>query len=1180
MSMIYVFGDCELDTYLYEFRKAGAPLKLEPKVFDVLAYLIACRERVVTKDELLTQLWPGQYISEATLNHAVMAARKATGDTGRLQRIIRTLRGRGYRFVASLEERESPAAGASASAVHTSALQSPVAAARPESPATGATSEPATSADGPQGLPGERKPVTVLSCALANAADLMDTVGPDAVHHIVQQFFAAAEEQVRRYGGTITRFMDDGLLALFGAPIAYEDHARRAVLAAMGLQQHLSAVYSEAEPDLSAELEVRIGLHTGLVLIGSIGVDLRMTSTAIAGTTDLAVRCQEHAPVGSILVSESTRRLIRNVVRLEPGDAIAGVRPGEQVTVYRVVARRRSSLELGHEADPNQSPFVGRDRELAALHALMGQVEEGAGQVAGLVAEPGMGKSRLLREFCRSLDKDRALYLEGHCLSYGSTTPYLPIIDVLRQAWGIVEGDSHDAVVAHVQDALQQAGLASEENIAYLLHLLGVQDARRTLSHLTPDAIKSRTFALLRQLCFAASRAQALIIAVEDLHWIDPTSEEFLNSLVQELVGASILLLTTYRPGYQPSWMGKSYTTQIALARLTSQDSLRVVQSMQKKDAATDLPAEEIIRKAAGNPFFLEELTQALSEPGAVFSPLTVPDTIQAVLAARIDRLAVRDKQLLQTAAVIGKDVPRDVLHAIAGLPESDLDAVLMSLQTAEFLHEKRDVLEPVFTFKHVLTQEVAYQSLLASTRRQLHQRIAQVLEAQPPETLSNQLELLAHHYTEAGLHAQAVDAWRRAGQRAIGGSAYREAVSHFTWGLAALETLPQSAERLQTELTFQLTLGTVLMATQGYAAPEAEQAYRRAQILCDEVKNVPQRIATLVGLWGVANTRAEHEIARELATQCLALTESLPASAPLLRSHLALGMSLFYLGELALAQHHLEQSVALYDHEQRRQHVDILQNPRVSGLANMAFTLWLQGYPEAALARTDDALAMARELEHPFSLAFALVYATALHQHRRDPKRVAELAEELSTLAVGQGFAFFAGPARIYRGWARAEAGETDASVAEIRQGLEAFQATQAKLHLPHMQMLLVEGYRRAKQIDAGLAVLQDCRRHTEQTHERWSEAELDRLEGDLLLRQTAPDEGEAEARFHRAIAIAQHQGAKMLELRAAVSLCRLWHRQGKKDEGRQLLSPLYKWFTEGHDTVDLRAAKALLDT
>jgi predicted ATPase len=670
-----------------------------------------------------------------------------------------------------------------------------------------------------------------------------------------------------------------------------------------------------------------------------------------------------------------------------------------------------------------------------------------------------------------------------------------------------------------------------------------------------------------------------LIIAIEDLHWIDPTSEEFLNSLVQELVGASILLLTTYRPGYQPSWMGKSYTTQIALARLTSQDSLRVVQSIQKKEAATDLPAEEIIRKAAGNPFFLEELTQALSEPGAVFSPLTVPDTIQAVLAARIDRLSVRDKQLLQTAAVIGKDVPRDVLHAIAGLPESDLDDALMSLQTAEFLHEKRDVLEPVFTFKHVLTQEVAYQSLLASTRRQLHQRITQVLEAQPPETLSNQLELLAHHYTEAGLHAQAVDAWRWAGQHAMGRSAYREAVSHYTRGLAVIAALPSGAARDQTELTFQMALGTVFMATQGYGAPEVERAYHRAQVLCEQVQDTSLRIATLTGLWGLANTRAEHETARAHAAQCLTLAEPLGASAPLLRSHLALGMSLFYLGEIVPAQQHLEHSLALYDHRQRRRHSDI-QNPRVSALANMAFTLWLQGYPETALTKAEEALAMARELQHPFSLAFALAYATALHQYRRDPGRVAELAEESIALAEDQGFAFFAGPAHIYRGWASAEAGGIDTGLTEMQRGLKAFQATHARLHLPHLQMLLVEGYRRAKQIDAGLAVLQDCRRHTEQTHERWSESELDRLEGDLLLRQTAPDEGGAEARFHRAIAIAQHQGAKMLELRAAVSLCRLWRAQGKKDEAHQLLSPLDEWFTEGYDTVDLRAAKALLAT
>jgi predicted ATPase len=375
------------------------------------------------------------------------------------------------------------------------------------------------------------------------------------------------------------------------------------------------------------------------------------------------------------------------------------------------------------------------------------------------------------------------------------------------------------------------------------------------------------------------------------------------------------------------------------------------------------------------------------------------------------------------------------------------------------------------------------------------------------------------------------------------------------------------------------MALGTVFMATRGYAAPEVEEAYRRVQVLCEQVEDIPLRIATLTGLWGLANTRAEHETARQLATQCLALAEALQASAPLLRSHLALGMSLFYLGELAPAQQHLEQSLALYDPTQRRRHSDI-QNPRVSALANMAFSLWLQGYPEAALTQADAALAMARELQHPFSLAFALVYATALHQYRRDPKRVAQLAEEAIALAEDQGFAFFAGPGHIYRGWARAEAGAIDAGIIEMRQGLEAFQATHAKLHLPHLQMLLVEGYRRSKQIDERLAVLEECRAHTEQTHERWSESELDRLEGDLLLRQTTPDASEAEARFHRAIAVAQQQGARMLELRAAVSLYRLWHAQSKKGEAHQLLSPLYGWFTEGHDTIDLRAAKALLDT
>ncbi len=812
-----------------------------------------------------------------------MAARKATGDDGRRQGIIQTLRGRGYRFIEEIEERSqdtAPRVSRVALAPPNAGEVSPGAAA--DTPEITPTPEPPAAPGTP--VTGERKPVTALSCSLTNAASLMEALGPDDVHHLLQQFFHLAEDSIRRYGGTLTHFLDDGFRALFGAPVAHEDHASRAVLAAMDLQRRLQADPSAHGLDASRDHAVRMGLHTGLVLVGSIGQDLRLTSTAIAGTTELAVRCQEQAPPGAILVSEATSRLIRSVVRLEPWEPIVGTRPADRVAVYRVVDRERRRSSLGLRGDLALSQFVGRQRELDTLHALLDHVEEGRGQIVGIVGEPGMGKSRLLHEFNQSLDADRVHYFEGHCFSYGNTTPYLPILDMLRQVWGLAEGDGPDTITANVRAGFAQIGLPCDERMAALLHLLGVEEGSEALRHLSLEGVKSRTFESLRQLCFVGSRQLPLVLAIEDFHWIDATSEEFVASLVEYLAGTSLLLLATYRPGYQPAWLDRSYATQMSLMRLTSADSLRVVQSVLRSVKVQGLPTQEIVAKAAGNPFFLEELTQALAEPQAA-AP-AVPDTIQAVLAARIDRLPMAEKHLLQTAAVIGTAVPYSLLQAVAQVPEAELSRSLMALQTAELLYETRDVPQRSYTFKHVLTREVAYQSLLANTRQHLHYRIAQLLARELPELVTSQPELLAHHYTEAGLTPEAIDAWYRAGLHAMSRSAHVEATAHLRTGLQLLLTQPDTPERAQQELTLQMTLGSVLVEAKGYGAPEVEQAYTRAQALCDRVEDTAQRVTSLLGLWGVRFTRGELTAGRELAQQCLALAQGLPPSMPLIRSH------------------------------------------------------------------------------------------------------------------------------------------------------------------------------------------------------------------------------------------------------------------------------------------------------
>ncbi len=595
-----------------------------------------------------------------------------------------------------------------------------------------------------------------------------------------------------------------------------------------------------------------MGLHTGRVLVGSLGHDLRLTSTGIDGTTEVAIYCQQQARPGEILVSEATRRLVRSVVRLEPCAPIQDAPEPLAVAMYRLVGRERRRSELGQREELTLTQYVGRERELATLQALLEQVQEGYGHVVSIVGDPGMGKSRLLYEFYRHLDLRRTNYIEGHCLSYSSTTPYFAVLDVLRQVWGLAENDPPEAMIANVRAGFERAGVSPDEGTTYLLHLLGVQDGQEALAHLSSDAIKARTFATLRQLCFDSSRQQPLILAIEDLHWIDATTEEFLASLVEYLPGTSIMLLTTYRPGYRPPWFDKSYMTQMALMQLTSGDSLQVVQSVLQQANSEHLLAQEIVDKAAGNPFFLEELAQAVVEHRESPATLLVPDTIQALLTARIDRLSDAEKQLLQTAAVIGKDMPLPLLQAIADLPEELLMERLLALQTAEFLHEKRDSNERVYTFKHALTQEVAYETLIANTRSQLHQRIARVLETELSDTMAHQPELLAYHYTQAGLLAEAVASWQRAGEQALSRSAYVETLAHATEGLALIDHLPESPERLYRELNLQLMRAFALQIKHGFGAEEASSAYRRADVLCRQLPpETLQRLTVLLGLWG-----------------------------------------------------------------------------------------------------------------------------------------------------------------------------------------------------------------------------------------------------------------------------------------------------------------------------------------
>ena len=613
---------------------------------------------------------------------------------------------------------------------------------------------------------------------------------------------------------------------------------------------------------------------------------------------------------------------------------------------------------------------------------------------------------------------------------------------------------------------------------------------------------------------------------------------------------------------------------------------------------------EQVVAKTDGVPLFVEELTKMVLESGLLqereeryelrgpLSPLAIPTTLHDSLMARLDRLATV-KALAQLGATLGREFSYELLQAVAPWDEETLQQGLHQLVEAEFLYQRGLLPQATYLFKHALIQDAAYQSLLRSTRQQYHQRIAQVLEARFPETVEMQPELVAHHYTEAGLAEQAMPYWQRAGQHAIERSAHVEAISHLTQGLAVLTTLPDTPERLLHELNAHITLGDALKTIKGWGAPEVEQAYARALDLCRRIGDTPRLFPVLQGLWEVYEVQAALQKAHTLAAQLLTLAQRTHDPTLLLQAHQALGETVFFLGEPLSAREHLEQSCALYDPPQHRAHA--FQHGgydfRVGCRSFLALTLWLLGYPVQALQASDDAGAWAQELSHPFSLTFALGCAAKLQQLRRDGQATQVQAEVSVTLSTEQGFAFYRAHGTMLHGWALVEQGQREVGMAQIRQGLVAWQATGTEVQRPYFLALLAEAYGQAGQADEGLHTLAEALAVGQKTGERFYEAELYRLKGELLLQSGGweseslgftyrhPHAAEAEACFLQAIEVARHQQAKSLELRATMSLARLWQQQGKQAEARALLAPIYAWFTEGFDTADLQEAKVMLE-
>jgi class 3 adenylate cyclase/predicted ATPase len=1046
---------------------------------------------------------------------------------------------------------------------------------------------------------GERKQVTVLFADMKGSMELLADRDPEEARKLLDPVIEHMMEAVHRYEGTVSNLMGDGIMALFGAPLAHEDHAVRACYAALRMQESVKRYAEGVRRTEGVPIQIRVGLNSGEVVVGAIGNDLKMDYTAIGQTTHLAARMEQMAMPCSIMVSDDTYELTEGYFRFKGLGPVQVRGLTGLVGAYELEGAGPLRTRLEVATSRGLVRFVGRQAEMEQMRRALELAKGGHGQIAAVVGEPGVGKSRLCYEF-KNLEGSGCKILETYSVSHGKAYPYLPITELLKSYLQIALEDDEQTRREKVAGKVAVLDRSLQDTLPYILFLLGIPDRDSSLQQMDASIRRQRTFDAIKRLLLRESLSQPVIVIFEDLHWIDGKTQAFLDVLSESVASARILLLVDYRPEYRHSWGGKTYYTQIRLDPLEEQDAEELLTALLGSGDRFTPVRRLILEKTEGNPFFMEEAVQTLAEEKVLSGErgkyrlekpageLQIPPTVQVALASRIDRLGSEEKGLLQTLAVMGKKFSLSLLKTVVEKPEDELSQSLSQLKRGELIYEQPAFPEMEYTFKHALTQEVAYNSVLTERRKGLHERAARAIEELYRDRLEEHYGDLARHYSRSGNIERAVEYLKLAGQQAAQRSANAEAVSHLTTALELLKALPDTRDRAQQELLVQTTLGPALSNTKGPAAPEVLHVYARARELCQQVGETPQRFQVLRGLWYFYLHRVELQTARELGEQLLTLAQHVGDPALLLEAHYSLGNTLNYLGEFATARSHLDQGIVLYDRQQHSAHAFRYgQDPGVICHAYAALTLWWLGYPEQAVRRSHKAVTLARELAHPFSLGIALVFAAWLHLLRRDGSVTQQWADAAIALAAEHGFTVLLAQGTIYRGWALAERyaepaarqGQREEGIAQMQQGLEAWRATGAKVFRPYGLALLAEASAKLARHEAGLTLLGEALGMRNDTEERRWDAELYRLKGELLRARVTEQYIEAETCFRQALDIARHQQAKSWELRAATSLARLWQRQGRRAAAHQVLAEVYGWFTEGFDTADLKEAQALLE-
>jgi class 3 adenylate cyclase len=1035
-------------------------------------------------------------------------------------------------------------------------------------------------------LEGERKHVTVLFADMKGSLELLAGRDPEDARRILDPMLEHMMEAVHHYEGTVNQVMGDGIMALFGAPIAHEDHAVRGCYAALRMQDSVRRYGEALRRAGDAPVQLRVGLNSGAVAVRSIGGDLRMDYTAVGQTTHLAARMEQLAAPGSILITADTLRLAGAYVRVAPLGRIpvAGLR--EPVESYELTGSGAVRTRLQAIAQRAGSAFVGREAEIEALGRALDAAAQGHGQIVAVVGEAGMGKSRLFYEFLHSPRVEGRLVLEAGSVSYGKASGYLPVIELLKSYFGIEERDDARRMRERITGKLLALDRSLEAALPALLALLEVpRDDDAAWQRLDPRQRRQAILDALEWLVLRECQVQPIVLVFEDLHWIDAESRAVLDALVECLPAARLLLLVNYRPEATHGWAQKSGYRQLRLDPLPRESAEALLDALLGTARELRDLRRRLIERTQGNPLFLEECVSTLAEsgalegrrgayrPGRAIESIEVPPTVQAILAARIDRLPSEDKRLLQAAAVVGKDVPLALLRAIAALPDDVLRAMLARLQAAEFLYQAALFPDLEYTFRHALTHEVAYGSLLGERRRELHAKVLAAIETLHAERIGEHAERLAHHALRAGASEKAIGYLLEAGNKAVMRSGFAEAIGFFEEALGIVARLPESRATLAQGLALRTGVGPALMATKGSSAPEVQACYAQALELCDRLGETAGRFPVLFGLWYYEHSRGAYERARELAGELLRMAGE--QAEPLqLEAHHAMWSTSIAMGHPADAAPHLRDGRRLYRPLERSPWwIFGTHDPGVCCHGVGAVAACLLGDIDAAREGSARSLQLANRLRHPFSSLLANLYAALVCYHcgERGPAKL--YAQTATGIGHAHGFAQWPQNAALLLARLLIDEDRAAEAVAMTEANVPAATPSAWPWGLVLGLALAADTYARAAQPARGLELLRSM---DEKCYLGLYGPELHRLYAELLLATAPAADAEAEARLHASLALARERRLKTLELRAAMSLARLLAPRDRR-AARACLSVVDDFGAAAFEIADLRAAKTL---